>query len=446
MSGKRETVYFFALNVASKFVTYLLLIAFANLFAILDYGEAAFALSAFTIVGVLAQLGAPQAFVPYLVKKDPRAKSIFWFLVLLTAAFTIAGLVVCLRYAWITPLMLSLPFLLFYGVGRTILRAQHKHHLVQAGDSLAVLLAFAFVVLFKDFGKTGIMLAYAASNILVSLAVAWWTRSELKKLVLPIQFKRPAVFEYAKKASIVFLVFISMDVLNKVDSLILGALSSYPNVARYTIAYSFASVISAIPIAISMFLLTRAAEIKEEHVSKAVFLRSARISFSLSLLAAIALNALVYPLTQFFFQKYAGVEPFVAILSIGLVFYSVYFLFFNYFTGRMAPEKAAKPMLFAAVVNVILDVALIPPFGVYGICLATLIAHFSALMIFGLKTFTLKRLAVFYAAPVFIVAAFLLHEWGLLVLPVAAAFLWLSRSFTAGEARVLEETLVKRCA
>ncbi|MGC8851454.1 MAG: oligosaccharide flippase family protein, partial [Candidatus Micrarchaeia archaeon] len=315
MKGKIETFYFFAISIASKAVTYLLLIAFANLFTVIDYGEAAFALSAFTLLTVLSQIGVPTLLIPYLVKRNGHEKSVFWFLVVLTAISTAVGLIICTQFTWITPLILSLPFLLFYGIGRAILRAEHKHHLTQITDTLSVIFAFLFVILFSGYGKVGIMLAYAASNIIISLIMIYWTTDQFKKIATPFEFNIKIIRNYISKAVLVFVVFISLDVLNKMDSLILGAFSSFENVAHYNISYSIATIIYAIPISISMFLLTRSAEIEDEQMSKNVFTRCTRISFSLSLLAAVALNALIFLITRLFFPKYAGTELFVAILS-----------------------------------------------------------------------------------------------------------------------------------
>jgi O-antigen/teichoic acid export membrane protein len=109
----------------------------------------------------------------------------------------------------------------------------------------------------------------------------------------------------------------------------------------------------------------------------------------------------------------------------------------------MSPEKAFKPMLIAAALNVVLDLALVKSFGVFGICIATVIAQGTALALFGFKVMGWKRLLVFYASTTFVFAAFFLREWGLLVLIPAAAYLVFTRSITKGDMMVVKETFSK---
>lgn len=421
----------------------MLLIVFANLFILTDYGEASFVLAGFTLLGVLAQIGVPHALVPYLVKKSKDLNSVAWFLLLDSFFFTVLGLLISFNYPWVLPLVLTLPLLLFYGLGRAVFRSEHKHHLVQITDTLFIFLTFAFVLLLHSKGRDGIILAYAASNALVSIITIWLARRRLAELYSKPAFDLPVIKYYFIKASLIFAIFLSIDVLGRIDSVLLGFLSSYDNVARYNVASSIASIISVIPLSLSMFLLTRSAEVEQKEASESIFNRCLRISFTLSFLLAILLSAFIFLLDGFLFRQYVGIELFVVILSAGVLFNSVYFLFYTYLAGKLRPEKAVLPMVGAAIINIVLDVALIPSLGVYGICIATLAAQVFAFTIFARKHFKLTRLVVPYVAPLFLGVVFVFREFGALLLIPAIFLIIKSGWFDRGDWNVIKETVSK---
>jgi|GEM_PF-1901995 len=423
-NGKNETVYFFALNMISKGVGYALLLVLANLFTVEDYGEASFVLSLFTALTVISQWGIPNAYVYYLVRRKNDLKTVSWALMVNVILLTVIGIGVSFTHQWSIPLIATLPVLLLYGISRCIFRAEHRYQLVQFTDTAFSVLVLLFTFVFSQTGREGIIFAYALAILVVSLATIYAARRQLSKIYTSFEFDAAAFKTYVWKSAMLLSVFLAIDMLGKSDAMILGFFARYDDVARYTVAYSIASMLTVIPLSISMFLLTRSAETKNRLQSRAIFDRCIRMSFTLSLLFGITLASVSTPIVRVFFRQYIGVEPLITILSAGLIFNAISLMYYTYLSGKFKPEVTLVPIFGAAIINILLDLLLIPAFGLYGICFATLTAFAFSVALFARKEIAPPKLLFIFVSPSLLAAAFLLHEWGLVLLLPAA---WLVR-------------------
>jgi len=439
MSGKIESAYNIVLRIISKVFGYMILLVFANLFALDAYGKASFILAVFSIISVFIFFGLPDGFIPFLIK-NKRVSEIFYFLLFINVLIVITGIFISLKFLTIIlPLTLSLPFILFFRIQIAILRSRHKYHLVQLVYLGIVVLPLLFTLLLIKFGAFGIITAYSIGYILTSIITFFFVKKDVIKIILHPRFTFKIGF-YIKQAIPVSVIGFSFLVLGWIDSSILGFLSTYENVAKYNIASPLANVITVIALAIAMFLLTRSAELKNKKKSLAVLNRSARISFSFSLVSAIVLSALVFLITRIFFPKYVGIEVFVAILTMGIVFYSVYVLFYTYLTGKQRAEKALMPLLTAMAVNIILDILLIPKFGLYGITIATTIAHLTALLLL-IKVVKLNRYYWSLPLVLLIPVSFYLGYFGIIIAIASVPLLFMTRMIEKQDINIVLNTL-----
>ena len=417
--GKKETVYFFGWNFVSKAITYLVLFVLANLFSVEAYGKAAYALSIFNLALLFILMGMPHTFVPWYVKKKDSS-SIGYFSLIISLLFVMLGFVLFWKEIWIFPLIRALPFFLLKGMGESFLRIKHKHHFVQIFGALSMLIYLGFLVFFSKFNEMGITVSFALAHLIVTLILVYLLRGEFFKLFSKININFNSVKNYLKKAFFTTFIAVSFSFLGLIDSFILGLLSNYKNVADYTVSNSLAGVVMVIPISLSMFLLTRSAEIKNKKKSLEVLKRVVRISYSFTLLASIGLISLLSLVLKYFFPKYLGVEFFVLILLMGTLFLSIYHTIATHYTGKLNPEKIFYPLGLAAIINILLDILLIPNYGVYGIVFATVIAHLSAMALL-LRTSNLGSYflpSIFFSG--FIIWAYFLGTLGLvLIAPVA---------------------------
>ena len=419
----------------SKVFTYLLLLILGNLFIVGAYGKATFALAIFHITYFICLIGVPHVFVPWIIKKKD-AKSVFSFLLTCTSVFLIITMVFSIKNVYFLPLAIALPTLFFRDIGISFLRVKHEYAKVQFFLMLQALITPIAAFILVKYSELGITLSYFFGFFISSLFVFCITKSELYSL-FQISFKPDVVRNYLRKGFIVSLIIFSFLLLGWIDSIILGVMSTFENVAKYNIAGPISNVITLIPISLSMFLLTRSAEEKVKKYSEGMFHRTLRLSFSFSLILAILLNSFLFLIVKIFFKKYVGIEAFVMILSIGILFYAVYNLMYTYLAGKLTPEKAFWPIVIAALLNIVLDIALIPKFGLYGITAATTIAHLVAFSLLAFKMNLLKRYYFVYILVLFVPLSFYLKYLGLITLIFAIPILFFGRLIEKGDLAVV---------
>jgi len=443
--GKPQIILSFIFGILSKVFTYILLLVFANLYAKEELGAALFVISIFHFTLSLSSLGLPYVFVSWLIRKMD-IYSVFSFLLALNLALMLLGLSISSSYPWIFPIVLIIPVFYLYHIGHSILISKYKYHLSKLFAVLVVLLCIIFAYLLKNLGRLGIIISYSLSYLIVAVIVLYITRKKTSQILLRLRLRFSALAEYSRKAVFVSLLAISFTFLYWTDSIILGILSTFENVAKYNIAGHMSNIITIIPISLSLFLLNRSAEYDQnpEHKkwSFGVLNRNLRISFAFTLLLAVIINSLLFPLISTFFPKYIGIEVFVMILSTGLVFYSIYNLIYVYLTGKLKPEKAFLPIITAAILNIVLDIILIPIAGLYGIVIATLIAHFIAFA-WLVKKMDLTKYYYIYLLIPFIPLSYYLRAYGLILLVIILPLLFCFRLIEKGDIVAISEALEK---
>ena len=443
MAGKKETVYYFFLNLFSKVLTYALLLAFANLFSVIDYGYASFALVFYAIITTIGFPGLTTVFIPYFVK-GRDVHSIFYFSGLAAAAMAIGTAIVSLKYPLVLALAPCFLFTWLSGICRSLLRAEHKYHYMQATEILFLATNVVLTVLLRGFGDYGIIYSFAVSTFVTAVVCVALTWKRLLGVASKPQLVASTIKDYLIKGISVLVLLLSFDVMGRSDSVILGALSSFENVARYNIVSAIAGVLTAISMSVSMFLLTRSSEL-EESESGGVFRRSMRITFALNLLSAIALCSVITPVMAVFFKQYAGNEAFVAILAASAIPYALYLLYITQLTAHLKPENALFSVLVAVGVNVLLDVVLIPYYGLWGICFATLCA--SCVGLFLSKTgLGLRAKLLVVSSTLFVFAAYLLGVAGLLLMLPAVFFVFKAGLLTREDVNAVLDVFKKMLA
>ena len=441
--GKKETVHVFLLNLLSKVFTYLMLLVLGNYYLLNDYGQASFVRSVFYVILFFSTIGVPGMLTPWIIKKKD-VNSIFYFHSIITLIVFAGGLFISFyKYLWILPIVISLPFMFFRQFGYAYLRSRYKYNLTQLSDTTLAFVTALFVFLLHNHGKTGIILAYSMGFMVSSLFVIYLEHNNLAKLLQKFRLDFINILSFLRKGIIVSLLSLSFSFLSWIDSIVLGWLSTFDNVAKYNIAGPISNVISLVSIPISLFILTRSAHLNDKLISLKVLNRSLRISFSLSLLFAIALNSLLFVLIKIFFPKYIGVEIYIMVLSIGIVLFALYGVCHNYLTGKFQPELSLLPVGLGALVNFILDLCLIPSFGLMGIVVATLIAHLVSFTFMFIRLKILKKYLSVLLLVGLIPLSYYLRVVGLFIIgPLAIVLLYLFGYLRKSDIEVIKKTIV----
>ena len=414
VDGKKEIIYAVVFNILSKFVTYGLLLVFANLYLIEEFGKGNFVFNIRGLIMLFTFFGIPGSIIPFIVKKE-KLSSIFKATFTINLIALVIGLIFSIYYLWILPLVLTLPIVLLNSFAISFWRAKSRYDVPNKIGFFTIIVVLVFAILLKDYGKLGIVSAYALGNVFSCLLAVYPIRSEMyKSLIGKGKIKESSSF--LKLGITVAFIGGLFVLMNWINSTLLGIVGTFEQVAQFGIASSLAGVLAIIPSVLSMFIITRASQVKAKIMSKSILHRVVRISFFSTLMIAILITILINPIIAIFFPAYIGTEFLVSLLLIGMVFYSSYFIIYSYYIGKRDAKKAIVPVSIGVGVSTILSIILIPIYGVLGVALSIILANF-AILLFIARAENIKRIILIsILAPIAILLTYYIGYFGIIIL------------------------------
>ncbi|HZS78089.1 MAG TPA: oligosaccharide flippase family protein [Ktedonobacteraceae bacterium] len=265
--------------------------------------------------------------------------------------------------------------------GLVWLRAEN-HPLLYTNLSLANLLLNAgftvLLVLFLHMGMMGALLASAcgyAFMVCCTLPVILVRAGLVFRMSIArelLAFGAPHVIN-----------LLSGWVLQLIDRYLLGRLGSLSEVGSYAVAYSLGGVLSAVVITpFSMVWWVTIYSIAKKAQAKAIFTRIFRwfsllllfVAYGLSLAGRVLLD-LVYP------PAYHVAGPVIPVIALSILFSGVYVILPIGVALQGKTWITSLSITAAAIINVALNLALIPSFGSMGAAFATLVAYIALAII-----------------------------------------------------------------
>jgi len=412
MNGKKETAYALFYSLVSKIATYVLLLIFANFYIASEYGLGNFAYSIWNLVALVTFLGLPASIVPFMVKRK-NIGSILRLLVWINLAAFIIGLFISLKYIWILPLVLVFPLVMISSLSTAFWISKSRQDYPFKVGLFSTIFVLISAYLLKDLGKLGFVSAYAIGNLFSFFAMNYPIRREI---IVAFKKTDTRILKSYLKLSMVVLfggsIFVS---LGWVNTSILGMLDYFEEVAQFGIATAIAGLTLVIPNALSLFILTRAGQVKNKGKSISILHRVVRTSFFASFISSIFLIIFSPLIINIFFNKYIGIEPYIAILSLGMIFFSAYYIIYMYHIGMQNPRKVYLIFFFGFVVNLILALVLTPLLGVLGSTLAMTSTHLFILLYMCLKE-NIKRVTLMSLLAIFVIfLVYILEYWALIL-------------------------------
>ncbi len=256
---------------------------------------------------------------------------------------------------------------------------------------------FLLPLVFFHLPFTGVFYAFLASLVIASVVLIVYA---VKRLPFPIKFRtRPSATPVAKELLFFSLPLLGVAVLGLIiawtDTLMLGGLKSSADVGLYNVAHPLAQFISApltamlliyMPVASGLYARGSMAEMRRNFSILTKWLCSATLPLFLILF--------MFPetvLSFLFGANYTPAATALRILSIGFII--------NNFLGpngaTLIAMGEARFMMWAtlatAVLNVGLNIALIPPLGIEGAAIASIAAITSINLIRCWKLYSLSR-------------------------------------------------------
>jgi O-antigen/teichoic acid export membrane protein len=146
-------------------------------------------------------------------------------------------------------------------------------------------------------------------------------------------------------------------------------------VAFYAVAVTLTAQMKLLPEAVGRAIYPQVAGVPEDEAA-ALTARALRHSLALSLASLLALAAVMpFAIPWIYGAPYAAsIAPFLVLLP-GMALYSLFRLTSNYFGGVGRQRANMQTQILASVVNVVLNLVLIPRIGVLGAALANVLSN-----------------------------------------------------------------------
>lgn len=239
--------------------------------------------------------------------------------------------------------------------------------------ALTVILNVIFIVVFK-WGAYGMLIATAISNLLCSIYI--FEKKKIDKYIDIKQNDKNLLKDIVKYSVPLIPNIISWWIVSASDRTIISAVIGVAQNGIYSAANKFSGIFSTL---YSVFNLTWTesasininSEDRDEFFSK-IFDFIVRFFGSLSL-GAIAVMPFVFRI--FVNEKFAESYYQIPILILGSVFNILVSFLGSVYVAKKLTKEIAKTSIIAAIINIVVNIALIKQIGLYAASISTVIAY-----------------------------------------------------------------------
>ncbi|PAV11741.1 hypothetical protein ASJ81_09280 [Methanosarcina spelaei] len=340
-----------------------------------------------TIMISLLSMGMRQATVYYLGKKKYSESDIVGVTLLLLISSSIIGVlisVIIISYTknsgynqmliLLASLTIPADLTINYFTGILIGKQRiSKFNQVMYLVPIINLALIFFLVYFEKLYIVGAVLATLAAKIVLAIYALLLINREytLKICCVPEMIKR--------MVSLGSIYAFSLFILNlnyRVDIIILEHLSNVAEIGQYTIGVGFAELLWQLPAAFGLVIFAYSANAKDSDKFSQDIAKMVRIIFPIVFIGSVFLYfASGYIIPFLYGEEYIPSIKMLKILLPGIVMMSFFKIINMDLAGRGKPDVTIKLFLPAVLINIVLNIILIPDFGGCGAALASTISY-----------------------------------------------------------------------
>jgi len=208
---------------------------------------------------------------------------------------------------------------------------------------------------------------------LINLILGFWFFFAIKPKIGLFKFK---TFKSMFQIGIVYgIALFLIDVNYKVDILLINWLSTFDELGRYTLSVKLGELLWQLPGAIVVVLLSKGANSSAKTMVPIV-VKTIRITLFVTSILALGLCVFCFLfVVPIFGEGFESVPLIVTVLIPGLLFMVVFKSINSFFAGQGKPQYSIYIMVVAVVVNILLNILLIPKLGAVGAAIASDISY-----------------------------------------------------------------------
>lgn len=282
----------------------------------------------------------------------------------------INGLVLTLALGFI-PFNLASLFLRNLLLGLQDIKAFNK---VELFSKILTVLLLSLVYFLKSV-TVEIVFAVGMLGILTSCVWAFWSlRKHFTHILQPSILVFKESIGYGLKTYLAcFFAFLVL----RADLLMINYMLDVGQAGYYSVSTSLADLLYLLPTAISTILFPKLASMGSEKDKWAMTQKVMRISGLILLPIILTAILLAHPIIVFFFgQSFEpAIDPFI-ILCIAMYFYGVNNIVGIYLASIGMPWFAVYVWIIASILNIVINLYLIPAYGISGAAFSSLICYF----------------------------------------------------------------------
>jgi O-antigen/teichoic acid export membrane protein len=269
------------------------------------------------------------------------------------------------------PINMSAMFLSGILLGKQQLLAQNAINILRVVSQLILLILSTLL----QGGVYGAVLSWLISSIISLIATLWMLRSEFFfRFTFPIKILRPAISFGTKNYIANLFTFFNY----RLDSFLVNFFSGPASVGLYSVSVSTAELIWYIPNAISSALFPKSSTLDKGTAAR-LTAQACRQTLSASTFLAI-IFAVVGPflIPLIYGADFQDSIPAFFWLLPGILGVSLSKIISANLSGAGKPQYATYTSTITVVLTIVLDIALIPAFGIVGAAVATSIAYLAS--------------------------------------------------------------------
>ncbi|MBI3190344.1 flippase [archaeon] len=281
--------------------------------------------------------------------------------------------------------ILSIEFFLGFSVLKAIINGIQKIKLYSVIEPVRIIFIFAFLGVFIKLGAQGAALSYLSSAILINVSLAVYIVMKIYRPYFKSKENPAVIGTFLKFGLIMFAGTIASMLISTTDTLMVTFFLSLKDVALYQAAMPTAQLLIVFSSAIGVVMLPVASEMWSSNKKKILGTAASLIlKFLFVCIIPFVLIFVTFPeiiLNIFFGSSYIDASPLLQILSVGMIFYGLYAVMFTMIIGIGKPKTATKIVVYTAVLNFILNLALINIIGITGAAISAIISYLTAMIL-----------------------------------------------------------------
>jgi O-antigen/teichoic acid export membrane protein len=242
-------------------------------------------------------------------------------------------------------------------------------------------LVFAiFLVWYLKMGLLGAALSFSLASVLVGIYAIY---TVAKRFRIKINLRSNIVKNLVRLGIVYAFTFFVIQLNYRIDILLLEKLSTINEVGIYSLGVHIAEQLWQIPFAIGIVLFSRTANLKDQNklVSSSVTLARQSVVLILSFSVIIILLApFLIPLV--FGKGFSNSAVILNYILPGIVVMVVYRVLNGYLAGKGKPQYAIYAFAPALILNILLNLILIPEYGAVGAGIASDISYLTGTIIY----------------------------------------------------------------